>query len=113
MTTPTDWPQSRRQHLRTTYSQPLSPRGPVVAAIGKNLIRRLSTTADSVAASGDLVKSLPPNSRVLDCACGTGQLAVGLASLGLDVVATDASLGMVRRTFNPEAEGYTVVAGRE
>lgn len=77
------------------------------------MIRRLSTTADSVATSGDLVKSLPPSSRVLDCACGTGQLAVGLASLGLDVVATDASLGMVRRTFNPEAEGYMVVAGRE
>ena len=54
--------------------------------------------AGSVAAFGDLVKSLPPNTRVLDCACGTGQLADGLASLGLDVVATDASLGMVRRT---------------
>lgn len=35
--------------------------------------------------------------RVLDCSSGTGQLAVGLASLGLDVVATDASAGMVRR----------------
>ena len=30
---------------------------------------------------------------------GTGQLAVGLARLGLDVVATDASAGMVRRTL--------------
>lgn len=49
------------------------------------------TPADSIAAFGDLVTSLPPNTRVLDCACGTGQLAVGLASLGLDVVATDAS----------------------
>lgn len=56
------------------------------------------TPAGSVAAFGDLVKSLPPNTRVLDCACGTGQLAVGLASLGLDAVAADASLGMVRRT---------------
>ncbi len=46
----------------------------------------------------DVVGSLPPNARVLDCACGTGQLAVGLASLGLDVVAADASSGMVRRT---------------
>ena len=53
------------------------------------------------------------HSRVLDCACGTGQLAGGLASLGLDVVATDASLAMVCRTFNPEAGGYMVVAGRE
>ncbi|MFC7912083.1 SAM-dependent methyltransferase, partial [Streptomyces nigra] len=25
----------------------------------------------------DVVGSLPPNARVLDCACGTGQLAVG------------------------------------
>ncbi len=46
----------------------------------------------------DVVGSLPPGARVLDCACGTGQLAVGLASLGLDVVAADASAGMVRRT---------------
>ncbi|MCW2791516.1 MAG: class SAM-dependent methyltransferase [Nocardioides sp.] len=56
------------------------------------------TPADSVAAFGDLVKALPPGARVLDCACGTGQLAVGLAGLGLHVVATDASAGMVRRT---------------
>ena len=29
---------------------------------------------------GDVVRlSVPPNARVLDCACGTGQLAVGLA----------------------------------
>lgn len=56
------------------------------------------TPAGSVAALGDLVQSLPSNARVLDCSCGTGQLAVGLAGLGLDVVATDASSGMVRRT---------------
>jgi SAM-dependent methyltransferase len=56
------------------------------------------TPADSAAAFADLVECLPPNARVLDCACGTGQLAVGLAGLGLDVVAADASLGMVRRT---------------
>lgn len=67
------------------------------------------TPADSVAAFSDLVKSLPPNTRVLDCACGTGQLAVGLASLGLDVVATDASAGMVRRTEQlAEEHGVTV-----
>jgi SAM-dependent methyltransferase len=56
------------------------------------------TPEGSVAALGDLVQSLPSEARVLDCACGTGQLAVGLASLGFDVVATDASAGMVRRT---------------
>ena len=57
-----------------------------------------SSPAGCVAAFGDLVTSLPPHARVLDCACGTGQLAVGLADLGLDVVATDASVGMIRRT---------------
>src|SRR3954454_14532876 len=56
------------------------------------------TAAGSVATFNDLVEQLAPNARVLDCACGTGQLAVGLAALGLDVVATDASAGMVGRT---------------
>ena len=56
------------------------------------------TLQGSVAALGDLVQSLPSDARVLDCSCGTGQLAVGLAGLCLDVVATDASAGMVRRT---------------
>src|SRR6185436_19533023 len=60
--------------------------------------------AGSVAAFADVVQSLPPNARVLDCACGTGQLAVGLASLGLDVVAADASDGMVRRTEKVASE---------
>ena len=54
--------------------------------------------AGSVAEFADVVQSLPPNARVLDCSCGSGQLAVGLAGLGLDVVASDASSGMVRRT---------------
>ncbi len=56
------------------------------------------TPSGAVEAWGDLVGSLPTNARVLDCACGTGQLAVGLSGLGLDVVASDASRGMVRRT---------------
>jgi SAM-dependent methyltransferase len=56
------------------------------------------TPAGAVAAFSDLVKSLPPRARVLDCACGTGQLAVGLAGLDLDVIAGDASGAMVRRT---------------
>ena len=51
------------------------------------------TPEGSVVALGDLVQSLPSNARVLDCSSGTGQLAVGLARLGLDVVATDASAG--------------------
>lgn len=59
---------------------------------------KLAPAQAAKAYSGDVVGALPPGARVLDCACGTGQLAVGLAGLGLDVVATDASAGMVRRT---------------
>ena len=54
--------------------------------------------AGSVAAFAAVVQSLPIQSRVLDCSCGTGQLAVGLAKLGMAVDATDASPGMVLRT---------------
>ena len=39
-----------------------------------------------------------PGARVLDCACGTGTLAVGLALRGHEVTATDASVAMVART---------------
>ena len=56
------------------------------------------TPAQFAAAFQDATRLLPPNARVLDCSCGTGQLAVGLAGLGLQVVATDASAAMVRRT---------------
>jgi SAM-dependent methyltransferase len=56
------------------------------------------TPAAFVAAFDDVVTLLPPDARVLDCSCGTGQLAVGLAGLGLRVVATDDSAAMVRRT---------------
>jgi SAM-dependent methyltransferase len=45
-----------------------------------------------------------PGTRVLDCACGTGTLAVGLALRGHEVVATDASAGMVARTQRLAAE---------
>jgi SAM-dependent methyltransferase len=54
--------------------------------------------AGSVAAFAGVLQYLPIESRVLDCSCGTGQLAVGLAEHGMVVDATDASPGMVRRT---------------
>jgi SAM-dependent methyltransferase len=54
--------------------------------------------ADFAASFDDVLGSLPPDARVLDCSCGTGQLAVGLAGRGMQVVATDASETMVRRT---------------
>lgn len=69
------------------------------------LIREdLATPAGAAARFDGLTTSLPPKARALDCACGTGQLAVGLAGLGLDVVATDASAEMVRRTEELAAE---------
>jgi SAM-dependent methyltransferase len=56
------------------------------------------TPAEFAAAFDDVIDLLPSDARVLDCSCGTGQLAVGLAGLGMQVVATDASAAMVRRT---------------
>lgn len=56
------------------------------------------TPAEFASSFGDVLSLLPPNAHVLDCSCGTGQLAVGLAGLGMDVAATDASEAMVRRT---------------
>lgn len=44
--------------------------------------------------------SAPADGRVLDCAAGTGQLAVGLAARGLTVVASNASPVMVERTVS-------------
>lgn len=54
--------------------------------------------AEFAASFDDALRLLPPNAHVLDCSCGTGQLAVGLADRGIHVVATDASEAMVRRT---------------
>lgn len=54
--------------------------------------------AGAVAAFQTGVEELPVGGRVLDCAAGTGQLAVGLALQGYEVVASDVSSAMVRRT---------------
>ncbi|MER6940576.1 class I SAM-dependent methyltransferase [Nocardioides sp. NPDC127514] len=54
--------------------------------------------AEFAASFDDVLGLLPSDAHVLDCSCGTGQLAVGLAGRGLQVVATDASEAMVRRT---------------
>ncbi len=52
----------------------------------------------SAAAFEEVLADLPPGARVLDCACGTGTLAAGLALRGFDVSASDASPEMVART---------------
>ena len=56
------------------------------------------TPAECVATFDDVIEPLPTAAAVLDCACGIGQLAVGLAGRGMQVVASDASEAMVRRT---------------
>ncbi|HSK98331.1 MAG TPA: class I SAM-dependent methyltransferase, partial [Euzebyales bacterium] len=63
----------------------------------------LATPQGAVDAFAGVV-DLEPGARVLDCAAGTGQLAVGLALRGHDVVASDASAGMVERTMALAAE---------
>ncbi|CAN5223115.1 class I SAM-dependent methyltransferase [soil metagenome] len=70
-----------------------------IAAVYEFLVPdALLTPQGSADAFADHVESFPPGARVLDCACGTGTLAVGLALRGCDVVATDASEAMVART---------------
>jgi len=64
----------------------------------------LLTPQGSAAAFGDVLDGLQAGSRILDCAAGTGHLAVGLALRGFEVVATDASDAMVQRTRRLAAE---------
>ena len=58
----------------------------------------------SAALFDDGLEELEPGARVLDCACGTGTLAVGLALRGFAVTASDASPEMVARTQALAAE---------
>ena len=52
----------------------------------------------SAAAFEPVLAELEPGARVLDCACGTGTLAAGIALRGFEVRASDASPEMVART---------------
>lgn len=52
---------------------------------------------DAAAAYAPAAELIPERGRVLDCAAGAGQLAVGLALGGFDVTATDASPAMIVR----------------
>jgi SAM-dependent methyltransferase len=64
----------------------------------------------AAAAFAGVVDLLPAGGRVLDCAAGTGQLAVGLALRGFDVAASDANPAMIRRTRALAAEHRVEVA---
>jgi len=46
-----------------------------------------------------LLDRLPPDPRILDCACGTGIAALGLARHGMRVIGSDASEGMIVRAM--------------
>jgi SAM-dependent methyltransferase len=71
------------------------------------------TPEGSAAAFLAYLEELAPGARVLDCAAGTGPLAVGLAQRGFDVVATDASRGMIERTRALAARAGVDVLARE
>jgi SAM-dependent methyltransferase len=71
----------------------------------------LRTPEGAAGAFAAWVADLPPGARVLDCAAGTGQLAVGLALRGFAVTATDASPAMIARTATlAAAHGVDVAA---
>jgi SAM-dependent methyltransferase len=64
----------------------------------------LLSPAGSAAAFEAVLAEIPAGARVLDCACGTGTLAVGLALRNFEVSASDASAEMVARTRALAAE---------
>ena len=57
-----------------------------------------ASPAGSAQAFEMVTAELDPGARILDCACGIGLLAVGLAQAGFQVIACDASPAMVERT---------------
>jgi SAM-dependent methyltransferase len=61
----------------------------------------------SFAGFREWVEDLPRGAAVLDCACGPGYLAVGLAQAGFVVTASDASAAMTARAITL-AESYGV-----
>jgi SAM-dependent methyltransferase len=56
-----------------------------------------ASPAGNAQALGMVTAGLGPGAQVLDCACGIGLLAVGLAEAGFRVTACDASPAMVER----------------
>ena len=81
---------------------------PVYAWLVPEPLRTPAGAADAFAPVAD---ALAPGARVLDCAAGSGELAVGLALRGFAVTATDASPGMIARARTLAAEhGAAVTA---
>lgn len=92
-----------------------------IAAVYEFLVPDVLLTPQGSAAA--FASHVSPGARVLDCACGTGTLAVGLALAGCSVVASDASEAMVARTAQLAREhgvdvaasvrGWEQIAGRD
>jgi SAM-dependent methyltransferase len=59
--------------------------------------RSLASTGENIHGEADLVENLREcnGTRVLDAGCGTGRVAIELASRGIDVVGLDADSGML------------------
>jgi SAM-dependent methyltransferase len=72
--------------------------GPLAAVYEWLVPDSLLTPDGAVDAFAPIVQRLPAGAAVLDCASGTGQLAVGLAARGFAVVASDAEPAMIDRT---------------
>jgi SAM-dependent methyltransferase len=72
--------------------------GPLAEVYDWLVPEELLTPEGSADAFAVVIDELAPGARVLDCAAGTGPLAVGLALRGFDVTASDASPAMVART---------------
>src|SRR4051812_11895697 len=62
------------------------------------------TPEGQLATFGPILDGLPPGTRILDCAAGTGLLAVGLAQAGFQVTASDQSEAMLARARDLAAE---------
>ncbi len=73
----------------------------------------LLTPEGNLAAFAPWIEPLAAGARVLDCACGTGTLAVGLALRGFDTFASDASPAMIERTRALAADRGVDVRARE
>src|SRR5690242_20589618 len=84
-----------------------------LAAVYEALTPPALHTPEGNVAAFDGLLDLPPGARVLDCACGTGWLAVGLALRGYDVDASDLSPAMVERTRRLAEERAVEVNVRE
>jgi 2-polyprenyl-3-methyl-5-hydroxy-6-metoxy-1,4-benzoquinol methylase len=105
-------PAREREDDSATEREPYASLAPVYKWL---IPEPLLTPEGSVAAFAQVIEELDSEARVLDCATGLGQLAVGLRLNGFNVSAMDASPAMVERTRRLAAEHgvglHTAVCG--